>query len=106
MSIDESSNVPAVVSDFDSFALRQAVAGFLAGFGESTRQAYSLDLRQWMQWCQSHELVVFQAKRAHIELFARRLEEKGRASREDDVAHKQPVPHRRCPNRLKDHRLA
>jgi len=80
MSMMESSKVPAMVStDFDSFALRQTVAGYLAGFGESTRQAYSLDLRQWVQWCHSHDLAVFQARRAHIELFARWLEENGRA---------------------------
>lgn len=37
--------VPALVSpDFDSFAIRQAIAGFLAGYGETTREAYSLDL--------------------------------------------------------------
>jgi integrase/recombinase XerD len=76
----ESSKVPAMVSaDFDSFTLRQTVAGYLAGFGESTRQAYSLDLRQWVQWCHSHDLAVFQARRAHIELYARWLEENGRA---------------------------
>ncbi len=45
--------------DFDSFAVRQAMAGFLAGFGESTRDAYSLDLRRWMRWCVSHDLGIF-----------------------------------------------
>lgn len=80
MSMRESSSVPAVVlSDLDSVSLRQAVAGFLAGFGESTRKAYGLDLRQWMQWCRSHDLRVLQARRAHIELYARWLEERGRA---------------------------
>jgi len=80
MSMMESSKVPAVVSaDFESFTLRQSVAGYLAGFGESTREAYSLDLRQWVQWCHSHDLAVFQAGRVHIELFARWLKENGRA---------------------------
>jgi integrase/recombinase XerD len=80
MSTTEPSNVPAVVSaDFDSLKLRQAVAGYLAGFGEATRKAYGLDLRQWLGWCRTHDLVVFQARRAHIELFARWLEENGRA---------------------------
>lgn len=69
MSTLEPSNVPAVVSaDFDSLKLRQAVAGYLAGFRESTRKAYGLDLRQWLGWCRTHDLVVFQARRAHIEL--------------------------------------
>ena len=39
--------VPAVLApDFDSFAVRQAIAGFLAGYGDATRDAYTLDLRQ------------------------------------------------------------
>ena len=65
--------------DFGSFAVRQAIAGFLAGFGESTREAYSLDLRQWMRWCAPHDLTIFEVRRAHIELFARWLEEEGKA---------------------------
>lgn len=57
MTITETSFVPALVSpDFDSFAVRQAVAGFLAGYGDTTRQAYSLDLRQWLRWCDNHDL--------------------------------------------------
>lgn len=51
--------VPAVVApDFDSFAGRQAIAGFLAGYGDATRDAYSLDLRQWLRWCTSYDLKV------------------------------------------------
>ncbi|HZY31168.1 MAG TPA: hypothetical protein VFF86_05940, partial [Candidatus Methylomirabilis sp.] len=70
MTITETSFVPALVSpDFDSFAVRQAVAGFLAGYGDTTRQAYSLDLRQWLRWCDNHDLRVFDVRRAHIELF-------------------------------------
>lgn len=80
MSSRESSDVPAVVSsESDVLSVRQAVAGYLAGFGESTRKAYGLDLRQWIQWCRSHDLRVFQVRRAHIELYARWLEERGRA---------------------------
>ena len=77
MSMRESSNLPVVVSsDFESYSVRQAVAGYLAGFGESTRKSYGLDLRQWMYWCRDHDLRVFQVKRAHIELYARWLEER------------------------------
>ena len=80
MTITETSFVPALVSpDFDSFAVRQAVAGFLAGYGDTTRQAYSLDLRQWLRWCDNHDLRVFDVRRAHIELFARSLEQDGKA---------------------------
>ena len=80
MTTEVTSFVPAVVSpDFDSFAVRQAIAGFLVGYGDTTRQAYSLDLRQWLQWCDEHELLVFEVRRAHIELFGRSLEADGKA---------------------------
>jgi site-specific recombinase XerD len=73
-------HLPAVVeSGIDSFAVRRAIAGFLAGYGDSTRNAYSLDLRQWLGWCESNDLDVFAVQRAHIELFARSLEAAGRA---------------------------
>ena len=79
MTTIESALVPALVApDFDSFAVRQAMAGFLAGFGESTRDAYSLDLRRWMRWCASHDLGIFEVRRAHIELFARWREQEGK----------------------------
>jgi site-specific recombinase XerD len=81
MTTTETSYVPAVVSpDFDSFTVRQAIAGFLAGYGDATRQAYALDLRQWLRWCDEHELRVFEVRRAHIELFGRSLEADGKAS--------------------------
>jgi integrase/recombinase XerD len=80
MSLRESSSVIAMAwSDSDLDSLGKVVAGYLAGFGESTRRAYSLDLRQWIGWCRSHDLSVFEARRAHIELYARWLEERGRA---------------------------
>ena len=58
---------------------RLALAGFLAGYTGLTRQAYELDLRQFAGWCQQHQLRLFQARRADIELFARDLEARGRA---------------------------
>ena len=74
--------VPVIVEpDCDSFAVRQANAGFVAGYGDMTRDAYSLDLRQWLGWCDSHDLKLFGVKRAHIELFARSLEQDAAASR-------------------------
>ena len=46
MTTTQAALVPALVEpDFDSFAVRQAIAGFLAGYGDATRDAYSLDLR-------------------------------------------------------------
>ena len=58
---------------------RLALAGFLAGYSGLTRQAYELDLRQFVGWCQQRQLQLFQARRADIELFARDLEARGRA---------------------------
>jgi len=57
---------------------RLALAGFLAGYTGLTRQAYELDLRQFVGWCQQ-QVHLFQARRADIELFARDLEARGRA---------------------------
>jgi integrase/recombinase XerD len=57
---------------------RLALAGFLAAYSGLTRQAYELDLRQFASWCQQHQLPLFGARRADIELFARDLEARGR----------------------------
>jgi len=53
--------------------------GFLAGYSGRTREAYGLDLRQYIGWCRSHELPVFAARRTDIEMFARELENHGKA---------------------------
>jgi site-specific recombinase XerD len=72
--------VPEIVApDFDAHRVRIAVGGFLAGYSGTTRDAYALDLRQWVTWCAGHDLEVFAVRRAHIELFARFLEEEGKA---------------------------
>jgi site-specific recombinase XerC len=56
-----------------------ALAGFLAGYSGLTRDAYTLDLRQYVAWCTEHHLAVFGTRRADIECFARHLESLGRA---------------------------
>lgn len=56
-----------------------AVAGFLAGYSGRTREAYALDLRQFFAWCSDRQLRLFDAHRADIELYARDLEEHGKA---------------------------
>ena len=58
---------------------RMAVAGFLAGYSGRTREAYTLDVRMFCQWCTERDLQLFSVSRAHIELYARWLEEQGRA---------------------------
>jgi integrase/recombinase XerD len=57
----------------------RTLAGFLAGFSGRTREAYTLDLRQFYRWCDEHRLGLFDVTRTHIELYARELEELGRA---------------------------
>jgi site-specific recombinase XerD len=80
MSITNTAFIPEVVDrGFDPFRARAAIGGFLAGYTGQTFDAYALDLRQWVRWCADHDLDLFEVRRAHIELFARWLEENGRA---------------------------
>jgi integrase/recombinase XerD len=58
---------------------RLALAGFLAGYSGTTREAYVLDLRQFAAWCHNHGLAMFGVRRADIECFGRDLETGGRA---------------------------
>jgi len=60
-------------------AERLALAGFLAGYRGLTREAYTLDLRQFTTWCRARCLGLFAVRRADIESFARELEARGRA---------------------------
>jgi integrase/recombinase XerD len=58
---------------------RLALAGFLAGYRGLTREAYTLDLRQFTAWCRARSLSLFAVRRADIETFAHDLEAQGRA---------------------------
>ena len=58
---------------------RLALVGYLAGYRGLTREAYTLDLRQFTTWCRSCSLSLFSVRRADIESFARELEAMGRA---------------------------
>jgi hypothetical protein len=60
-------------------AERLALAGFLAGYRGLTREAYTLDLRQFTGWCRARSLPLFSVRRVDIETFARELEGRGRA---------------------------
>jgi site-specific recombinase XerD len=62
-----------------SVAERLALAGFLAGYSGLTREAYTLDLRQFAAWCEEHRIRLFEARHSDIEHFGRDLEERGRA---------------------------
>ena len=39
----------------------QALSGFLAGYSGLTREAYALDLRQFVQWCTERQIALFGA---------------------------------------------
>ena len=56
-----------------------ALAGFLAGYSGRIREAYTMDLRQFFTWCENRQLQLLEVHRSHIELYARDLEERGRA---------------------------
>ena len=58
---------------------QQALAGFLSGYRGLTREAYALDLRQFVSWCSDHQIALFAARRVDIECFARDLEARGKA---------------------------
>jgi hypothetical protein len=45
---------------------RLALAGFLAGYRGLTREAYTLDLRQFTTWCRTRSLALFAVRRADI----------------------------------------
>jgi integrase/recombinase XerD len=53
-----------------------AAAGFLAGYTGTTLTGYKIDLRGWFAFCELHDLPVLEARRPHIELYARSLEER------------------------------
>jgi site-specific recombinase XerD len=58
---------------------RLAIAGFLARYSGSTRATYAADLRYFFAWCAECRLNAFEAKRGHLELWARMMEESGLA---------------------------
>jgi hypothetical protein len=47
-------------------AERLALAGFLAGYRGLTREAYTLDLRQFTGWCRARSLPPFAVRRADM----------------------------------------
>jgi site-specific recombinase XerC len=57
---------------------RVAVAAFLAGYTGATRVSYTTDLRIFAGWCQETGVNLLRVQRAHLELFARWMEQHGR----------------------------
>ena len=79
MTATTSSTALAAIQPAFTDAERLALAGFLAGYRGLTREAYTLDLRQFSCWCRARSLPLFAVRRADIETFARELEARGRA---------------------------
>jgi integrase/recombinase XerD len=57
-----------------------ALAGFLGGYRGLTRDAYALDLRQFVAFCGRRNLKLFEARRSDIEAFGRELKANSRAT--------------------------
>jgi hypothetical protein len=57
-----------------------ALAGFLGGYRGLTRDAYALDLRQFVALCDERHLGLFEVRRSDIEAYGRELEARGRAT--------------------------
>jgi site-specific recombinase XerD len=57
---------------------RVAVAAFLAGYTGATRVSYTTDLRIFTGWCHETGVALLGVQRAHLELFARWMEQQGR----------------------------
>jgi hypothetical protein len=55
------------------------LVGFPAGYRGPTRDAYTLDLRQYTWWCAQPALHLFTARRPDIECFRRDIQTRGRA---------------------------
>jgi hypothetical protein len=67
MTAETSSSTSTAVAVADpafSDAERYALAAFLAGYRGLTRDAYALDLRQFIAWCDEHGLRLFAVRRA------------------------------------------
>jgi hypothetical protein len=77
--LSPSAEVTILVEPLFTDSERSALAGFLASYSGQTRDAYTLDLRQYTSWCRLHGLHLFQARRADIECYGRDLEARGRA---------------------------
>jgi integrase/recombinase XerD len=55
-----------------------AIGGFLAGYSGNTRVSYTTDLRLFAAWCADNRLRLLEVRRAHLEMFARTMEQEGR----------------------------
>jgi integrase/recombinase XerD len=79
MITSSTSTAVAAVRPLFTDSERLALAGFPAGYRGLTREACTLDLRQFTGWCRDRLLPLFSVRRADTGTFARELEARGRA---------------------------
>ena len=69
---------PTTGTDLATHTGSELLAGWLLSFrSENTRQAYRRDIAQWAQWCADCDVQPLQARRAHVDAWARTLESAG-----------------------------
>ena len=54
---------------------RGAIGGFLAGYSGNTRVSYTTDVRLFAAWCADGHTRLLEVQRAHLEMFARTVEQ-------------------------------
>ena len=70
--------------------IQLAIAGYLVGYGGSTRTGHAAELRMWAHWLADHGKSMFQARSFHAEGYGKELEEVYHRKR-STVAHKLSV---------------
>lgn len=71
--------VPPVDLDRPFSTAEDIAAAWLLGYGESTRNAYAADLRNWGTFLSGLAVEPLQAHRAHVDTYVRALEAEGRS---------------------------
>ena len=66
------------VDDPLGYTERGAIAGFLAGYTGNTLVSYTTDLRLFAEWCTNNDVRLMDVRRAHLEIFGRKMEADGR----------------------------
>src|SRR5215471_20239288 len=61
--------------EFGDTTLRLAVAAYLARYKSQSRILTESDLRAFLRWCHDHDLDPLQARRAHVDLYLRWMQE-------------------------------
>lgn len=73
-------NIERPGAGFPADPAELASIAFLARYSGRTLDAYRHDLRNLFQWAADHDLAVFEATRAHLELYRTSMEARGLAA--------------------------